>query len=214
MIGFQVRGAERVAANLARAAADAKQLPAQQLMRAGLLVQRELRARVSAPGFSDQFWGRQGGVGATMTGRSGKTRQRIVVGPVLQMPLPGGGSVGTIHVGSPDPHMALQETGGVIQGQQYLRIPTAAAQTAAGVDVNAGRSVRGLAGYFVIRTRTGNLWIVRDRGGRVVDFMYLLKRSVRIRARRIFAVTRFHTEPLISRMFGGAVTQVVRVANG
>jgi len=211
VIDVKIFGIRNVLANFARAAIEAKKLAKINLLRAGLLVQRELRALVSAPGGFDPFWGKTSGTLATMTGRSGKTRQRIAVGPVLEAP----GGHALIAVGSPDPHMALQERGGTVSGKQFLRIPTALAQTAAGVDINVGRSVRGLPGYRVIRTGSGNLWIVRDGGrGQRPDFMYLLKRSVHIRARRIFSITQLHTEPQISRMFHGAVTEVVRTGNG
>ena len=213
MIAITVRGAEQASAHLEAARKTVVAGSARALQRAALIVQRFLRARVSAPGTPDGFWGRTSPAGAALAGRSGKTRQRITVGPLLK----GLDGQQSVAVGSPDPHLKLHETGGIVTGNQFLRIPTARAQSASGVDINLGRSVRGLAGYHLIRTGAGRLWIVRDAGGpnsRRVDFMYLLVRSIRLRARKIFAISRMESEPIIARIFEGLKAEVVRAGNG
>lgn len=98
-------------------------------------------------------------------------------------------------VGSPMAHLKLLEEGGEIHGSPMLRIPLAPAQTPAGVDRNLGRSVRGLD-FFVWpsrRQRRGRLagrqpHLARVEGGRL-RLYYLLKKSVRIRARHVFRAT-------------------------
>lgn len=216
MIGVEIRGIREVSGKLDAFGRRLDERARLNVLRAARWVQERLRARVSAPGTRDPFWGKQSVYGAAMTGRSGKTRQRITVGPLLKV---FGGLVPSysVSVGSPDPHLKLQEEGGQVEGNQFLRIPTGRAQTPAGVDINLGRSVRGLPGYRLIRTSAGRLWIVRESGGTRsgrIDFMYLLKRSVRIRRRAIFGVTRLEAEPVMGRMFAVDVSQLAARANG
>lgn len=215
-IAISTIGLPRTASNLARAANDLPNDTSRSLQRSALLLQRMLRARVSAPAGRHPFWGKSSPFGAALGGRSGKTRQRISVGPLLKLPSFLGSQM-SVAVGSEDRHLAFHEKGGTITGSPYLRIPTAAAQTAAGVDINQGRSVRGVAGYRIIKSKAGNLWIVRELGGantRRLEFMYLLKRSVRMRPRMIFAVSKMEVEPLANRDANLTVGEVTRRANG
>lgn len=216
---IEVRGADRVAARLSRAGGEAQTAIERVVVRASVQVRNRWVKRLSGPRGAGGFWGVGRVAGAALGARSGQTRARISPGGVL---IRRGREVMAV-VGSPDKHLLLHEEGGVVPG--WSRIPTANAQTAAGVDINAGRSVRGLPGYRLIRTGQGRLWIVRQSGfARVgqpqggnaarIDFMYLLKRNVRHRARGIAKAVTAEMEPVMVQDARVSVAVVAGRANG
>ncbi len=154
---------------------------------------------------SDPFWGVTGAAGDALGVRSGHTR-RSIVSRVFTL---GAGAVVTGTVGSPLKYMKLHEEGGTVHGKPWLRIPTKTMQTPAGVDRMAGRSIRSITEAFLLKSKAGKLWsVIRDRAGQLV-FLYLLVRSVRMRARRPFKAsldrTRTKVRALFSRGFSAAV---------
>lgn len=165
-----------------------------------LLISRRLKERMSDPGSSDPFWGRIGGAGNTLTARSGQSRARISPGGrVITV-----GDVAFAEVGSPDVHVAAHEEG---FHQERARIPTAAAQTAQGVDRNKGVKLKSIPGAFYLRSRAGNLWGAIRRGRELV-LLYLYK-AVDHRGRHVFSDTRDQTAPEIERMAENRVRALV-----
>jgi len=209
VIGVAARGADRVARVLRTAGQDLRTTQETIVRVAGAIVHRKVVERMSDPGTSHPFWGRGGGIGDRLAARSGGSRARITPGTQVYRV---GDTVSTV-VGSPDQHIGFLEEGGTVYGRPYLRVPTAAAKTAQGVDRFAGRSIREIAGAFLQRSRRGILWAMRAVGGRAVELLYMLVRSVRIRGRHVFARARADAEPEIARVSNGAVAAVVRKAN-
>jgi len=213
MIGIVIRGADETAKHLALAARQASTIQERQLNAAAVIVQGAIRKRMSDPGGRHPFFGRTGGIGDTLSTRSGGSRRRVIaararrIGPTL-----------LAAVGTPDKHVAFMEDGGTITGRQYLRIPLAAAQTAQGVDRYAGQSIRDIPGAFLVRTLGGNLFAVRPAGGTRsgrIEFLYMLKRQIHHRGRHVFARARSESEADVARVAGqDAATQIVKVASG
>lgn len=210
MIALRVLGADRTVANLARIERGLPSAIERGVARASIETHARLKAAMSGVGTSDAFLGKRGATPPRLGVRTGLTRARLT---------PGGrvfrrGRDVFSAVGSPDGYVAFHETGGTIQGAPYLRIPLAAAQTAGGQDRNLGRSVRGLPGLFVVRSRAGNLFIA-ERGSARGDLrmLYLLVRGVRLPARGTFAAVREGMRPRALELVGGQVSLEVRRAN-
>lgn len=142
-----------------------------------LMLESDIKAKslTGAKG-SHPFWGVTGARGDALGVRSGSTR-RSVVRRVFEA---GGDVVGA--VGSPLPQIKLHEHGGVTGP---ARIPTAAMQTAAGVDRYAGISARNIPGLFLLRSRAGNLWAAFREAG-ALRLAYLFKPFVLHRPRKMF----------------------------
>jgi hypothetical protein len=208
MIGLQVRGAERTIANLARAAREAGEAGRDSVRDASFVMRRKIIERLSKAGSTDAFWGKRSPAGAYLGGRSGKTRQRISPAGIVFKH----GNSYQAAVGSPDVHMAFHEGGGTITGHPYLRIPTAAAQTPAGVDRNLGRSLRDVPGVFLITSRAGKLWAA-TRQGRTLQLLYLLVRAVTQRPRNLMGTVAREMDPELLRLGLGKVSAVVQRAN-
>ena len=212
MIGVSVKGAEKAVRNLAGVPKNVR-LESERSMRASvLLVRRMLAFEMTAPENRDAFWGKRGASGNGLSVRSGKTRASL--SPGTRIYRAGAALVGV--VGSAEKHLKLHEDGGVIRGTSprgYLRIPTAAAQTAAGVDRYAGKSIRDIPGSFLFKSRAGNLWAAIRRGSGPLELLYLLKKSARMRPRRIFARTRDNSRPKVVEITRGAIRTVVQKAN-
>lgn len=155
---------------------------------------------------SHPLFGVTGAAGDTLGVRSGRTRNSIVA-RVLDTP---GGVVGV--VGSPERHARLHEHGGTVTGAPYLRIPTREMQTGAGVDRMAGRSARSIAGAFLLKSKAGNLWIAMRGRGRELVLLYLLKRQVTFRPRRMFQRTLERSRAFIRQEFRNAVARVARAS--
>lgn len=211
MIGVAVKGTEKVAARLAQLAEDGRRESEVAMRKATLVVQRALALEMTAPEARDSFWGKVGAKGLGLSVRSGKTRASLTPGTRVFRT----GTLLTGVVGSSEKHLRLHEDGGIISGTSpkgYLRIPTAAAQTSAGVDRYAGRSIRDIPGAFLMKAKSGNLWAALRRGKEVV-LLYLLKKQVRMKPRRIFARTAQGTKLAVLELTHNSVSAVVRKAN-
>jgi hypothetical protein len=210
-------------ARLRRVSADVeKDVLGRAMERAGRATLNVLKEHFrGAPESIDPFWGVRGGAGSTLGKRSGLTIQRLAVGEVIRS-----GGDARVSVGSPDPYVKKLDEGGELTTGRFFRIPTAAAQTARGVDRNLGRSVRGQANLFVLKTKRA-LWIVENtaRGigarygagaGRTqgrLTFLYLLTRSIHFRPRGMFEAARAEAEPIAARIMGEEVAVLVAKAN-
>jgi hypothetical protein len=203
-----VRGLSECERNLRNGASAAKVASQRSVARAGLLVLRELKQRMSGPAKMDPFWGRVGAPGDFMGARTGGTRNRLQGGNVM-----GSGDSYWTAIGSPDKYVRTAEEGGPLSTSGFFRIPTAAAQTASGVDRLAGQSIRGRAGFRLVRTKAGNLWGIFE-SARKSTFMYLFKKRITIRGHHVFARTRADAEPKVRSIAGLEVQTVVRVGNG
>ena len=237
MMGVSITGTDKTLANLKGAK---NSLPAAQErgVRKGVaLVERALKLELSQKGEMDAFWGKQGSSGDGLAVRTGRTRAGIT-GATLRH---GTEVVGV--VGSKDKHLKDHEEGATIAGGSpggFHRIPTAAAKTAAGVDRNAGRSIRNIPGAFLFRSSAGSLWaavrtfgsgatMVRGKERRAafkesqaarvgastggLMLLYLLVRSVTLRGRNIFARVRREQQGPVVEAVGREVAVVVQRAN-
>lgn len=211
MIGVAVKGAERVSAKLRTASDDVRRGAESSMRQATLIVRRRLTLELTGPETRHAFWGKVGSRGNKLSVRSGKTRASLT--PGTRVFRSGTTLVGV--VGSAEKHLRLHEDGATISGSSpkgYLRIPTGAAQTAAGVDRWAGRSIRDIPGAFLFKSKRGNLWAAVRRGGSLV-LLYLLKKIARMRARKIFARTRDASREDVKRVTNDTVSATVRKAN-
>lgn len=209
MISIQAIGAEAVAARLQKLGAEAIEAERQMVVKGSILLRRALVARMSARAPVDSFWGKGSPSGDFIGARTGQTRARLSPGGLAIRTTSGW----TAAVGSPDEHVRFMEKGGRIQGRQFLRIPTAAAQTAGGQDRNAGRSIRNIPGAFLLRSKAGRLWAATAEGGKLT-LLYLLVRSVNVRARNLFGATQKEIEPEIAALGHAEIRTIVRAAHG
>jgi hypothetical protein len=209
-----VRGLSECERNLKAASAQANVASQRSVAAAGMLVLRGLKDRMSGSPGRSSFWGRTGGQGDTLGARTGGTRNRLQGGRVMGA----GGSYWT-SVGSPDQYVKHAEEGGELSTSGFFRIPTAAAQTGAGVDRLAGQSIKGQPGFRLIRTKAGKLWGVKEnytgRGFfKSMTLMYLFVKNITIRGRHVFARTRTAADPQVRNIAGLEVQTIVRVGNG
>jgi hypothetical protein len=101
-----------------------------------------------------------------------------------------------------------------------LKIPTAAAlRYQSGTSAFSGKTsdARNIPGAFIWRGKhaegaTDRAWIAVREGDKLV-LLYMLKRSVTLRPRGIFAATRAETEPLIAQLGRAEVAVVTTRAN-
>lgn len=95
------------------------------------------------------------------------------------------GRVGIIKSGPATAYAAIHVTGGIIRPRkgQFLTVPLSAALTAAGV---ARFSARQVPGAFFLRSKRGNLLLVRRIAGGI-EPLFVLKRQVRIPKRDYFS---------------------------
>lgn len=211
MIGITVIGAEGVARRLEAAGRRVDAAEKAVAVKGSILVRKHLVQHMTGKSTRDAFWGKRSPLGAYLGARTGQSRARIS---------PGGkafkqGGRWIASVGSPDAHVKMQDQGGTVHGRQYLRIPTAAAQTPGGQDRNAGRSLRDLPGLYLFRSHSGKLWAaVRPSGDSQPILLYLLVRQVKLRARHFFAAVEHEVQPLIAALGNAEVATVVRAANG
>jgi hypothetical protein len=211
VIGLSVTGADRAARNLARA--KARVLTAQEagVRRSTLMIERALKLEMTQAAEMDAFWGKKGSAGDGLSARTGRTRASVTGGGTsLRV---GDRVVGA--VGSKEKHLKLHESGGTVRGtspQGYARVPTAAAQTGAGVDRWAGMSIRDIPGAFLMRSATGRLWAAMGAGNRL-RFLYLLVKSVTLKPRHIFERVKRQNEPRVVELMRSEVAVVVREAN-
>lgn len=212
MIGVSVKGVEHVRGNLTRARAGVRTAQERGVVRSSLLVSRMLKLELSEPGGSDPFWGKTGSRGNGLAVRTGHTRAGITPGGnIIRI-----GDNVVAAVGSASQALKRHEAGGTFAGTSpagYARIPTGAAKTAAGVDRNAGRSIRAIAGAFLRKSKSGKLWaaIRSSTGG--LTLLYLLVKSITLKPRHIFQRTRDKAAPQVTALVGNAVSLVVQQAN-
>lgn len=177
------------------------------MRKATVLMERELKTALTGTKRRDPFLGTIGPKPPLLGTRTGHTR-RSVTSEVVKL---FNQIVGV--VGSPVKTLLAHEEGAYMRGNQYLRIPLAKAQTAAGVDRNAGRSIRGLPGTFILRSKAGNLFVVRRRGRFDLEFLYLLKHSVRLPARHTFRHVAHKVQPRVEALFDADMALLIRKAN-
>lgn len=225
MITLQVRGLDETIQHLengaGRFANDVMFAAIQELT---LRARRELQRGMSGATVDRGFWGRGSPPGPIIGVRSGELRRSISPGVVYRA-----GPVVTGAVGTNAKQMAALETGETISptSGRYLRIPTKYAQTPAGVDRNAGRSMRDVPNTSVHRSRAGNLFIwgktkgilgaigsvsqgttrgvalgARRRGDAEVP-LYLLATEVKMPAKHTFRDTALIMAPLAKSIAGG-----------
>lgn len=209
MLAISVKGDLETAARLKGAQSDLARALEAAVAKASIELHGELKSQLSSAGSSDPFLGRRGADPPRLGVRTGATRRRLSPGGRVY-------KIGNRYesaVGSPDPYMKTHESGGTIHGDPYLRIPLAAAQTPAGQDRNVGRSVRGDTDLFLLKARSGNLFLAK-RSGRALELWYLLKRSVTMPARKMFATVTARMAPRVSKITNGVVEVVVKRANG
>jgi len=170
------------------------------------IVRREWYELLSGVPGSHPFWGRTGSKPPKLGVRSSGTRDRLGNGRVFGV---GNLVIGT--VGHPDQHVADMEKGGerVFSGVMG-RIPTALMQTPAGVDRNAGRSIRGaIPGSFVFKSKRGALWVARRAGTRL-ELLYMLVRRVKIPQ---YATAKHAREEATPQIFSGLSLMVRQALN-
>lgn len=211
MIGVSVKGVEHVRGNLTRARTGVRTAQERGVAKASVLVSRLLREELTGKAGSSAFWGKTGAQGNQLAVRSGKTRASITPGGnVIRI-----GDNVVAAVGSGEESLKRHESGGTFNGTSpggYFRIPTREAQTGAGVDRNAGQSIRNIAGAFLVRTMSGRLWAAIAKGKSLV-LLYLLVKSITLRPRHIFQRTRAKAQPQCVALIGNAVSVVVVEAN-
>jgi len=115
-------------------------------------------------------------------------------------------------VGSSVRHILVLEDGKVIRAKRakVLTIPLRAAQTGTGRSRGTARQVG--AGYdstFWKRSKKGNLILFGVRGKRLTP-LFVGKKSVRIKARRPFALTMQHTRVGVVRKFDQEIGRALR----
>lgn len=209
MIGLSVRGASESAAKLRRASSQLREGQLRGTRTAVALVQRAVRLEMTGRASMDPFWGKGGAEGNQLAVRTGRTRASVT-GNTFRY---GDRAVGV--VGSKEAHLKLHESGGTVQGTSpkgYARIPTAAAKTAAGVDRNAGRSIRDIPGAFLFTSKSGRLWAAVRRE-RTMQLLYLLVHEVKLRPRGIFSRVAREQSPRVVQAMQAEVALVVRGAN-
>lgn len=177
-------------------------------------VRKGLREKMGVPGTRHPFWGRIGTADGLMV-RTGKTRASLT--PAFR-PLRIGNRT-TVSVGSPDQHVLDLEEGGTMSaGAGYFRIPTADAQTHAGVDRWAGMSIRDIPGAHLYRNPISRkLWAYQAEPGALGTgkhrLLYLLTKTVTRQGRHIFSRTAAEQRPAVVAAVGREVSLAVQKAN-
>lgn len=211
----RIRGVDKVNRKLdafvRRAQTDAERA----VSRASIHCHDVLIASMNAPKVWDDFLGVLAGAGDTIVARTGQTSRRISAGGQVVR----AGNKVTSSVGSPDQHMQDIETGAT---KRDARIPLAHAQTRGGVDRYKGREVPADAGFFVYPTKKQRAkasrpypkdsYLARGVSG-TLELWYLLKTSIRIRARHLFANAKKATEPFLLADVKARIETSVREAN-
>ena len=214
MISVRVTGLRETQNRLALAQREMPAMMEQMTRTVSLLTHQALTLMMSVPTGVHPFWGRTSPPGDVLGVRSGMTRRRLSPGGIVTKR----GNQWTSFVGSPDEHVAFLEEGGTridTSPGGFLRIPTAAAQTAAGVDRFAGMSARNIPGSFILKSKAGNLWIaLRAKGKGKPELLYLLKHSVHQRGRHIFKNVADKINEGAAKVAGSQIAAFVARANG
>lgn len=236
MIGVTVTGVDKVTKNLRGARAGTGPATARGVRLGVAIVNRAWKLELSRKGEVDAFWGKGGATDDGLAVRTGRTRASIT-GEQFRS---GDTYVGV--VGSKEKHLKDHEDGATLAGTSpggFHRIPTAAAKTAAGVDRNAGRSIRDILNAFIFRSRKGSLWAaihttagqnpIRSLAARTafrtaqraaigmvasgMTLLYLLVKSITLRPRKIAARVRREQEKPVVEALRSQVSIVVAQAN-
>lgn len=115
-------------------------------------------------------------------------------------------------VGTPLRHVPGLEDGITIRAKRakYLTIPLRAAMTGTGRSRGNARTVGSrYQSTFVRKSKRGNLIMFGKRGKRIVP-LFVLKKSVRIKARRPFALSMQHTRVGVVRKFDQEIGRAIR----
>ncbi len=209
MIGFTVKKSGRFVTNPKGVVRDIGAQLESDMRVASLLIRKALTAELSSKPKRSAFWGVMGG-SPGLAVRTGRTRARLSPGGRVYRV----GKEIIAAVGSPDQHVLDAEEGGTFTTSGFFRIPTAAAQTRAGVDRWAGMSIRNIPGAFLRRSKSGKLWAYWPKpDGDGVERLYLLVKSVNRAARHIFARVTKETRDDVVRQVGRGVALQVQRAN-
>lgn len=213
---FSAKGSGKVARRLARVPPALKERAHRTMEVAVRLTEGDLKAHaLTGKKGQDAFWGVTGATGDALGVRTGHTRRSIATAVFGAFPA---GVVGT--VGSALRQMKLHEEGGTITGKPWLRIPTRVMQRpGSGTDALAGKSARSLPNTFILKSKSGNLWIAEGGTPRaklaqelngVPLLLYMLVHSITLRARRPFAGTLARVRGRVGKLFGAMFTATVR----
>lgn len=200
-VSMKVEGVDAAQKRVGSIGTEADRMGAEVLLKATIELTNVVKRFMTAPKRTDPFWGVQGSAeGFGLVVRSGLTRNAVAFSRQVLRDTDGAQHT---FVGHGAPYVAFLEGGGRMNGNPWLRIPTAAAQTPAGVDRMSGRSARSIPGAFVWPTRRmknfkngrpKNLWIVTAAKG-ALEFLYMLKRSVVVPPKEVFTRARAAMEP-------------------
>jgi hypothetical protein len=208
LVSVIVRGLSECERNLRAAQKETGNAQRRMLIAGGAHVLRALKLRMGKRGPSDPFWGRTSPGEGMLGQRTGGTTNRLQGGTVM-----GAGNALWMAVGSPDKYVKNAELGGTYTTSGFFRIPTAAAQTASGADRLMGQSIKGRAGYALIRSKAGKLWGVFMQA-RKWTLMYLFVKKITLKGHHVFTRTRADAEPKVAGIARLEVQSVVRVGNG
>lgn len=198
----------RVAANLNRRAANIPKQNARAMNVITKSIDRDMKQRwlAGVAGQNDLF-GRTGATSMTQLGKVVGTARKTLVSRVFTHFTRVVGVVGT-----PLAYVAMHEFGGTVTGKPLLRIPTKFSKKNSGQDRLQGRSARSLGDKAKIwRSRAGNLFIWEvgtaraKAAGRPIP-LYLLKPSIKLRARHMFKHALKAARPMIRATFANAVS--------
>lgn len=191
MIGFSQNGAKRVATKMHRLAAGQ--------IKAANLRSTEFSARIVEHDLKQRRFS-----GRPIKVRSGITRNSIRTQLNRSEP--------SAVVGSPLRHVPVLEDGKTIRPRRrkYLTIPLAAAKTGLGRSRGDARTVGArYQSTFFRRSKRGNLILYGKRGHNITP-LFVLKKSVRIPAKRPFALSMQHTRIGVVRKYDQEIGRVLR----
>ncbi len=191
MIGISQQGAKRYATKMQRLASGQ--------IKAANVRSTEFSARIVETDLKGKRFS-----GYPIKVRSGITRNSIRTQMDRSEP--------SARVGTPMRHVPVLEDGKVIRPRrkQYLTIPLAAAKTGAGRSRGDARTVGArYESTFIRRSKRGNPIIYGKRGDTIVP-LFVLKKSVRIPARKPFRLSMQHTRVGVVRKYDQEIGRVLR----
>lgn len=212
-ITFSIRNLDREAqryrkiatelrANVQRAAREATLVVERDLKENGFTGRRPPRPNPSLNARGPLFWGGSQTPGALAVRRSGVVETRTTITSQVFAFQSGGRKQLLGVVGSPVRWLPIHERGGTITGKPWLAIPT------------VFEPRYGDRPGFWAETKMGNLMrfaVLGQRSARRAVPVVLLKRSVRLPARRMFATSVERVRDRVADIFGRAVALAVRV---
>lgn len=231
--GLYVTGMDKVGRAFGEGARFWRDVPLKTVTQLTVEARNRVFRKLSGKTVDRGFWGRGSPDGGIVGVRSGTTRRSLPPGLVYRA---GPDVVGA--VGSFSQHLLDMEEGGrKSAGGGYFRIPTMFAQTPAGVDRNAGRSMKGVPGTFIITSKTGKLWIVTTpegvrgakkaggvpgttlgvakshKSGQLI-FLYLLVKEVNVPRKAVFGTTYIEMQTRTSAVADQNVQVLMRRMDG